>query len=316
MIEVQNLTKKYGETIAVDNINFSVNKGEIVGFLGPNGAGKTTTMRIITCYLPCDAGTAKVGGFDIHQHPIEVRRRIGYLPENAPLYKDMGVIEYLRFIAEIRGLESTLARQRMDEMIETCGLKEVLHKDVGELSKGYRQRLGLAQTLIHDPQILILDEPTSGLDPNQIIEIRNLIKKIGKEKTVILSTHILPEVSATCDRTIIINRGKITAEGTTEDLAAMIEGKDIYWVCIKGQRNQVKESLQQIKGVESVKITDVDENEYVRYRLECSRNMDLGEEIFKLVVANQWMMNELSKEQISLEEAFVKLTTSAESPTS
>ena len=219
MIEVINLTKRYGPTVAVDNVSFDAKAGEVLGFLGPNGAGKTTTMRILTGYLSADEGTAKVAGYDVFEESIEVRKRIGYLPESAPLYTDMGVIDYLKFIAQIRDIPKSQRSQRIKDVVDTCGLEKMIQKDVGELSKGYRQRLGLAQSLIHDPPILVLDEPTSGLDPSQIIEIRNLIREIGKEKMIIFSTHILPEASATCSRILIINDGQIVANGTPDELA-------------------------------------------------------------------------------------------------
>ena len=213
MIEVKGISKRFGPTTAVDNISFSIAKGEVVGFLGPNGAGKTTTMRILTCFLPADAGEAKVAGFDVLEQSMAVRSRIGYLPESAPLYLDMRVSEFLDYIGAIRGLHGADRTAAINRMIEVCGLSGVMLKQIGELSKGYRQRVGLAQAMIHNPEILVLDEPTSGLDPNQIREIRDLIKTLGKEKTVILSTHILPEVEATCSRVMIINRGKIVADG-------------------------------------------------------------------------------------------------------
>ncbi|MEZ5149214.1 MAG: ATP-binding cassette domain-containing protein, partial [Bacteroidales bacterium] len=217
-IVVDNLTKLYGPQRAVDGISFRVKTGEILGFLGPNGAGKTTTMKAITTYLNPTEGTVSVGQFNIHDNPDEVKRSIGYLPENNPLYTEMGLIDYLRFVAELQGIEKSKVNDRIREMIQVCGLEDEKHKKIGELSKGYKQRVGLAQALIHDPQVLILDEPTSGLDPNQIVEIRELIKKIGREKTVILSSHILAEVEATCDRILIINKGKIVADGTAREL--------------------------------------------------------------------------------------------------
>ena len=207
MIEVRNLTKTYGPTIAVDNISFDAKEGEVVGFIGPNGAGKTTAMRVLTCYIGADSGTATVAGYDVFQQPLEVRRHIGYLPESAPLYTNMGVLESLNFIVQARGIPKGERKSRIRDMIDICGLEEVVQKDVNELSRGYRQRLGLAQTLIHDPEVLILDEPTSGLDPIQIIQIRKLIKEIGERKTIILSTHILPIVEDTCNRIMIISRG-------------------------------------------------------------------------------------------------------------
>ncbi len=207
-ITVRNLTKYYGEQAAVHDISFDVKSGEILGFLGPNGAGKTTTMKILTCYMPPNSGTVEVEGLDIFERSVEVRRKIGYLPEMNPLYLDMNVLDYLEYSAQLHGLRGGAVNQRLKEMVHVCGLEEVRHKDIGEMSKGFRQRVGLAQAMIHDPEVLILDEPTSGLDPNQIVEIRNLIKQLGRAKTVILSTHILSEVQATCDRVLIINEGK------------------------------------------------------------------------------------------------------------
>src|SRR3954465_7682989 len=218
MIQVENLTKDYGPTRAVDRVTFNVRKGEVLGFLGPNGAGKSTTMKMLTCFLAPTGGTAKVAGFDVFDNSLEVRQRIGYLPEDTPIYRDMTVLEYLRFAAEMRGMDQARADLRIREIGGRCGLTENAGKLVGELSKGFRQRLGLAQAMLHDPDILILDEPTSGLDPNQIVEIRSLIKEIGKERTVILSTHILPEVQATCSRILIISGGKLVADGTPEAL--------------------------------------------------------------------------------------------------
>ena len=226
MIEVRELTKSYGTTVAVNKVSFDAHAGEVLGFLGPNGAGKTTTMRILTCYLSADAGSATVAGHDVFEESVEVRKQIGYLPESAPLYSDMGVIEYLNFMTQVRHIPKSQRKERTRAVIDICGLEGVIQKDIGELSKGYRQRVGLAQSLIHDPPILILDEPTSGLDPSQIIEIRNLIKNIGQEKLVLFSTHILPEVSATCSRILIINNGKIVANGTPEELSSQAEGEE------------------------------------------------------------------------------------------
>ena len=214
MIQASNLQKRFGATVAVENVSFDVQRREVVGFLGPNGAGKTTTMRMLTCYLPPDGGTAEIAGHNITTEAVEVRRRIGYLPESAPLYTEMGVVDYLDFIGEVRGLPAVRRRQRIQEMIDVCGLEGVVKKDISELSKGYRQRVGLAQTLIHDPDVHILDEPTSGLDPHQIIQIRELIRNLGREQTVNLSTHILPEVTATCSRVINIHNGRNAADGT------------------------------------------------------------------------------------------------------
>ena len=220
MIQVNSLSKSFGPTIAVQNVSFEIQRRAVVGFLGLNGAGKTTTMRMLTCYLPPDQGTAKVAGFDIGTQALEVRKKIGYLPESAPLYTEMGVLDYLDFIGEVRGLSRPQRRQRIQAMVETCGLGDVVKKDIGELSKGYRQRVGLAQTLIHDPDVLVLDEPTSGLDPTQIIHIRELIRDIGREKTVILSTHIMQEVERLCDRVVLISHGRTVAAGSVPELNA------------------------------------------------------------------------------------------------
>ena len=226
-IVVENLTKKYGSQRAVDNISFEVKTGEVLGFLGPNGAGKTTTMKILTCFMAPNDGDAKINGLSIHEHQDEIKRNIGYLPESNPLYQDMPVLEYLEFVAELQGVPKEKIQERIAEMVILTGLNKEKHKIISELSKGYRQRVGLAQAMIHDPDILILDEPTTGLDPNQIVEIRKLIKELGKEKTVILSTHILPEVEATCDRIIIINNGKIVADGTSEVLRKQAQGQEV-----------------------------------------------------------------------------------------
>ncbi|MBN1546016.1 MAG: ATP-binding cassette domain-containing protein, partial [Syntrophaceae bacterium] len=224
MIEVERITKRYADTVAVDALSFQVQKGEILGLLGPNGAGKTTTMRILTGYLAADAGNATVAGWDVAEHSLEARSHIGYLPENNPLYQDMDVRAYLSFIAAMRGLPRAELRNRVNHVVEMTGLDKMVHKLIGELSKGYCQRVGLAQAMVHDPEILILDEPTVGLDPNQIVEIRSLIRSFGKEKTVILSSHILPEVAATCSRIIILNRGKLAGSGTPEEMAARSRG--------------------------------------------------------------------------------------------
>ena len=224
MIQVENLTKDYGPFRAVDSVSFNVRKGEVLGFLGPNGAGKSTTMKILTCFLAPTGGTARVAGLDVYEHSLEVRKRIGYLPEDTPIYRDMTVLEFLEFVAEMRGMSRDKRQAGIREVGGRCGLGDVAGKLIGELSKGYRQRVGLAQAMVHDPDIVILDEPTSGLDPNQIVEIRDLIREVGREKTVILSTHILPEVQATCSRMIIINKGKVVADGTPDELRARERG--------------------------------------------------------------------------------------------
>ena len=248
MIEVKGVTKTFGETVAVDNLSFEVKRGEVLGFLGPNGAGKTTMMRIITCYMPANDGTVTVAGHDTLADSFHVRERIGYLPESAPLYLDMDVTDYLSFVAQVRGIASDARRDRIKKIAEVCGLEEVIGQDIGTLSKGFRQRVGLAQALIHNPDILILDEPTTGLDPAQIIEIRELIKRIGKEKTVILCSHILPEVSATCDRILIINEGRKVASGTPDELAAATEGNLTVHARIHGAEAEVSQEQYSING--------------------------------------------------------------------
>lgn len=307
MIEVKNLTKRYGPTVAVDNVSFSAKSGEVLGFLGPNGAGKTTTMRVLTCYLSADEGNATVDGYDVFDQSVEVRKRIGYLPESAPLYTDMGVIDYLKFIAQVRDIPKSQRQQRTKEVIDICGLESVIQKDVGELSKGYRQRLGLAQSLIHDPPILIMDEPTSGLDPNQIIEIRNLIKEIGKEKMIIFSTHILPEVSATCSRILIINNGKIVANGSPESLADRAKGGQVVDITIRGPAEEIESKLQDLNFVnEFHRVNTVDG--LFSYRIASEKGSNPAEELFQFVVQNGWSLTELRQESVSLEDVFRELT--------
>ena len=310
MIKVRGLTKRYGATVAVNNISFDADAGEVLGLLGPNGAGKTTTMRILTCYMPADEGTATVADFDIHEQSIEVRRRLGYLPENAPLYTDMGVVDYLKFVAEVRSIPGNKRSGRVKEMIDVCGLEKVIKKDIGELSKGYRQRVGLAQALIHDPDILILDEPTAGLDPNQIVEIRRLIKKLGAQKTVILSTHILPEVEATCDRAVIINEGVIVASGTTNELASMGKSSEAVHVQIRGPQEQIESELRGMPQVGSFRRTAGAEAELHKYEIKVSNGGNITEDIFRMAARNNWSLAELRKEAASLEDVFRQLTTS------
>jgi ABC-2 type transport system ATP-binding protein len=284
MISVRNLSKTFGRTVAVDDISFDVSKGEVLGFLGPNGAGKTTTMRILTCYMTPDNGTATVAGYDILEDSLEVRKRVGYLPESAPLYLDMDVMSYLRFIADVRGIPRDSTRERISNMVETCGLGSVIGRTVGELSKGFKQRVGLAQTLIHDPEILVLDEPTTGLDPSQIIEIRELIKEIGKERTVILSTHILPEVEATCSRVLIINEGGIVASGTPEELQSVAGGEDSIHVSIRAEAASADDVLSALGTVTSVARVSEAEGGYVKYVVKAHNGLDLGEQIFRAAV--------------------------------
>ncbi len=308
MIEVINLSKRFGATVALDNVSFEVAGGEVLGFLGPNGAGKTTAMRVITCYLAQDGGRVRVGGLDTVEQSVEVRRRIGYLPESAPLYHDMGVIEYLDFIGRVRGMEAAHLRQRIGEMIEVCGLKRMQHRLIGTLSKGYRQRVGLAQTLIHDPEVLILDEPTSGLDPNQIVEIRDLIKQVGREKTVVLSTHILPEVEATCTRVIIINEGRIVASGTPRELARQSQGEARIFFTAKGTPAAALEPVLRESGIASALRLIETLDGKTRYVLD-SDHADAEEQLFRLAVRQGWTLTELRREAVSLEQVFTRLTT-------
>ena len=310
MIKVRNLTKRYGATIAVNNISFDAEAGEILGLLGPNGAGKTTTMRILTCYMPADEGTATVAGFDIHEQSVEVRKRIGYLPEDSPLYTDMGVVDYLNFVAEVRAIPKNGRSSRIKDMIDVCGLEKVVKKDIGELSRGYRQRVGLAQSLIHDPDILILDEPTAGLDPNQIVEIRELIRRLGAEKTVVLSTHILPEVEAICDRAVIINEGVIVASGTTHELAGMGEGDETIYIQIRGPQEQIESELSGMSQVTSFRKVQGTEPELHRYEIKPSDGGNIAEDLFRMAVNNNWSLAELRRETASLEDVFRQLTTS------
>jgi ABC-2 type transport system ATP-binding protein len=304
-IIVENLTKKYGEQRAVDNISFQVQPGEIVGFLGPNGAGKTTTMKMITCYMAPTEGSITVEGFNANQDPGEIKRRIGYLPETNPLYTDMAIIDYLEFCAEIQGLAKQEIPGRIREMVEVCGLGLERHKKIGELSKGYRQRVGLAQAMIHDPEVLILDEPTSGLDPNQIIEIRKLIRELGKEKTVILSSHILSEVEATCDRILIINKGKIVADGTSETLRHQAQGQELLSVKIEASDETVKKALLGLASVEKVNPM---ESKPGFFLVQSKPDSTSRKAIFDLCVQNKWYLLDITGIETKLEDVFREVT--------
>ncbi|MFH1255124.1 MAG: ATP-binding cassette domain-containing protein [bacterium] len=308
MIEIKNLTKKIGDNLILDNIGFSVKSGEILGFLGPNGAGKSTTMKIITSFWPLTSGSVEVGGMDVSANSLKVREKIGYLPETVPLYDDMRVYEYLKFIAEIRGMSKGDVAKRLKEVVDACGLRKVIIKPIEELSKGFRQRVGLAQAIMHNPDVLILDEPTTGLDPNQIIEIRNLIKELGREKTVILSTHILSEVSATCDRVVIINNGKIAGEGKPEELASKAGIKEIIYVKIKGLKSEVEKKLKEMENVIDAKIKDKESEDVYGYEIEAAAGVDLREYLSMTVMKNNWSILEFSKKSASLENAFIELT--------
>jgi ABC-2 type transport system ATP-binding protein len=312
VVDIRGITKRFGDTVAVDDVSFSVSRGEVLGFLGPNAAGKTTTMRVLTCYLVPDAGTASIAGHDILEEPIEVRRLIGYLPESAPLYLDMGVVEHLRFVAEMRGIPADRIASRVSDMIDVCGLGSVVHKGVAELSKGFRQRVGLAITMIHDPDILILDEPTTGLDPSQIIEIRELIKRIGTEKTVILSTHILPEVEATSSRVLIINEGRIVASGTSDELANMAIGSEGVRVTLAAPDDEAAARLVELPGVSSVDAITDEPDGYRTFSVRGEDGTVLADRVFDLVRDRGWRLRELRRETASLEDIFLRLTTGDE----
>ncbi|HWO58323.1 MAG TPA: ATP-binding cassette domain-containing protein [bacterium] len=303
MIEVQDLSKTYGATRAVDHISFTVPTGQIMGFLGPNGAGKSTTMKIITCFMPPTEGRVLIDGLDAEEHSLEVRRKIGYLPENNPLYAEMNVLDYLTFVQRLRGIPASEHKRRNDRMVELCGLGEVVRKDIGELSKGYRQRVGLAQAIIHEPEILILDEPTVGLDPNQIVEIRALIKELGRAKTLILCTHILSEVEQACDRVLIINRGKIVADGSPSSLRAASQGQERLWVEIKGPAGEVRAALEKLPGAARVA---PDSNG--RFVIESAGGRDLRESVFTMVKERDWVLLEMRRESVRLEDVFRELT--------
>ena len=307
MIEAIQLTKFFGNTPALTNVSFRVEKGEILGFLGPNGAGKTTTMRILTGYLPPTSGTAKVAGFDVLNQSLEVRKRIGYMPENPPLYDDMTVLSFCRFIARIRKVPKSQEKDRIDYVTQRCGLESVRGRLIGHLSRGFRQRVGLAQALVHDPEILILDEPTLGLDPAQIIEIRQLIKGLAGAHTVILSSHILPEVEQTCGRVVIINKGKIIAVDTPEKLSFSLKGANIYTVQVKRPSDQLTDQLKSLPGVLEVR----PEQDGV-YTIESEKEHDLREEIAELVVGQKAALLELRPVIYTLEDVFVQLTTAEE----
>ncbi|MDP2724180.1 MAG: ATP-binding cassette domain-containing protein [Bacteroidales bacterium] len=305
-IVVENLVKSYGLQRAVDNISFRVRTGEVLGFLGPNGAGKTTTMKAITTFLVPDSGNIHVGNYSIHEDPEKLKKNIGYLPENNPLYEDMPVIDYLKFVANLHGIPKQEIHDSLLNVIDLCGLEAEKHKKISELSKGYKQRVGLAQALIHKPEVLILDEPTTGLDPNQIVEIRELIKKIGKEKTVILSSHILAEVEATCDRILIINKGKIVADGTTQDLRNQASGKNILKTRILGGNlDSIFAALQKIDGVKVVDFINKDQN---RFYLDGEQSKNLAEGVFNVCVKNGWILTELIPVETKLEDIFKELT--------
>ena len=306
-IRIENLSKRYGPQKAVDQVSFEVKTGEILGFLGPNGAGKSTTMKMITGYIGIGEGKVLIGDKSVQEHGDELKKHIGYLPENNPLYQDMPVVDYLWFCADLQGLPKPKIEERVRLMVRLCGLNTEKHKKIGELSKGFRQRVGLAQAMIHDPKILILDEPTSGLDPNQIAEIRKLIRELGKEKTVILSTHILPEVEATCDRILIINKGKIVANGTAESLRKQATGQEVLKIRIEdGPSEQILHELRRIKSIDLVDVTDRTTN---RFELQSRTGSSSKREVFQLCVEKGWVLTELIPIETRLEDIFRNLTT-------
>lgn len=304
MIEVRELSKHYGDVVAVENVSFSVDKGVILGFLGPNGAGKTTTMRMLTCYLPPSQGEAKVAGFDVVEESIEVRKRIGYLPEQPPLYHDMTVNAYLRFVAKIKGVPSAALNSQIDDTMEKTGIAHHRHTVIGHLSKGYRQRVGLAQALVHEPEVLILDEPTVGLDPKQIIEIREVIKGLGGDHTVILSTHILPEVSMTCGQLAIINNGRIAGQGTPESLMAQLKEGEVLSAHIDGPSEQVLGMIGQLEGVLEVEAGG-EEGAYV---VTSTPGADVRDDLTRKVVESGFSLRELRPLDMTLEDIFLSLT--------
>ena len=310
MIQVNGLTKYYGITVGVKDLNFEVEKGEVLGFLGPNGAGKTTTMKMLTCYLPPTSGTAKVCGFDILEESMEVRKRIGYLPERNPLYGDMTVIGYLDFVAQVKGVTSAARRGEIDRAIERCGLPSVHRRTIGKLSKGYQQRVGIAQATLGDPEILILDEPTLGLDPKQIIEIRQLIRNLGGEKTVILSSHILPEVSQVCNRVIIINRGELVAVDTPDNLRERLATSAVLRVTVRDDGDSSRASGILAKSGGVLRVQEEQHGEGLRtYTVECLPDGDSREEIARTLVAEGVPLLELYREELSLEDIFLQLVT-------
>jgi ABC-2 type transport system ATP-binding protein len=305
VIEVENLTKFYGPVPALRHVNFTVDQGEIVGFLGPNGAGKTTTLRILTCFMPPTSGVARVAGLDCQQNSLEVRAKIGYLPENVPLYLDMTTRRFLEFAATAKGVARPLLREEIARVMEVCAITSVASRIIGNLSKGYRQRLGIAQALLNDPPILILDEPTIGLDPTQIVEIRALIKELGTERTIILSSHILPEVSQLCQRILIINNGQIIATDTPANLTTQLQRNLQVYLEVDGPRSEITAKIEKIAGVLAVKPANGESG----YLIESKRGQDLRPELARTVVEHGWHLRELKLQDLSLEDIFMQLVT-------
>ena len=312
MIKVEGLTKRYPRTVAVDDISFEVEKGQIVGFLGPNGAGKTTTMRVLTCFLPPSSGKASIAGFDVLEHPMEVKRRIGYLPETPPVYPEMEVIEYLRFTGRLKGIPSADLARRIDDVVGRCAIGDVRTRLIGKLSKGFRQRVGLAQAIIHNPPVLILDEPTSGLDPKQIIEIRELLKQLSGDHTIILSTHILTEVEQSCERVIIISQGKLVAIDSVANLTNRLRGSESVALEVESANgtpnpSDVQQRLEQVSGVSRVVLKDSKDGK-LAFEVESLQGRVIRSELARSVVNSGWNLSELRAVGLSLEDIFLELT--------
>ena len=310
MIQAEGLTHYYGPYPAIQDVSFGVRKGEILGFLGPNGAGKTTTMRIITGFLPPTRGTVTVDGYDVVEQSLEARRRVGYLPETVPLYTDMSVTGYLKYMGTLRGMPPKAIKTRIGEVVDVCRLGDYRKTQIGKLSKGFRQRVGIAQAILHEPQVLVLDEPTIGIDPIQVVETRKLIQELGRNQTVVLSSHILPEVSMICDRVLIINEGRIVAEDTPKNLAERLQGVDRLEVEVGGPAAEVLPVLKGIKGVNSV--AHIDQNGRHTYTIQAQSGQDLRDEISQAIISNGWSLRGLQMVGMSLEEIFLRLTTHEE----
>ena len=307
MIEVSHLTKRFGRTVAIDDVSFSVEKGEIVGLLGPNGAGKSTTLRLLSGFLPATGGTVTIDGDDVYTASLDVRRKIGYLPENAPLYTDMRVREYLRYRGKLKGLRGKRLRSRLSAVLDACGLEDVSARVIGRLSKGYRQRVGLADALVHEPEVLLLDEPTLGLDPNQIRQIRGLIRGLARRHTVLLCSHILSEVEVICERVLILNHGTVAASDTPARLAGLLKGNRNVMVELRARRDEALAALSAVPGV--VGISADEDGDWTRFTCQCHKGTDMREALYKAVQENGWPLRELTAERIDLEDVFVAMTT-------
>ena len=310
MIQAQGLTHYYGPYPAIQDVNFNVKKGEILGFLGPNGAGKTTTMRILTGFMPPTRGKVTLDGYDVVEQSLDVRRRVGYLPETVPLYTDMSVTSYLKYMGTLRGMSPRAIKSRLDDVVDVCRMGDYRKTQIGKLSKGFRQRVGIAQAILHEPQVLVLDEPTIGIDPIQVVETRRLIQDLGRDQTVVLSSHILPEVSMICDRVLIINEGRIVAEDTPKNLAEGLQGLERLEVEVGGPAAQVLPVLKAIMGVNEV--THVNNNGRHTYTIQAQSGLDLRDEVSRAVISNGWSLRGLQLVGMSLEEIFLRLTTHEE----